>query len=308
MTPFDRPQSSDGSSLEAEDSLLFRFAPPRLYPLALDSIGKSFPSQIGPTPIEVYVPESAPHAIQPVGASSNRQSVPRSHWIVPRSLELTVPAGTDPEDRAFVSSLRGWWTVTTNWLAAWVGEAPGIDMPVPRLVQPLDTEPSESPASGGFMLLYGLGGEAHASSEQFKHALELAGEGGELPPAYALLVRAGSAYTLNDHRVTVMEACSAAELAAASAIESTLTGTGCSAAFIKGAVKRARGIRAAHGVLVELNLECGVENADVKRLAELRNKAAHGASRINGAEAHDARAVARQLVSTLLGPASPTRQ
>ncbi|MGH2854029.1 MAG: hypothetical protein ACRDLF_07535 [Solirubrobacteraceae bacterium] len=181
-------------------------------------------------------------------------------------------------------------------------------MPLPRLVQPLDAEVSETPAPGGFMMLYGLAGEAHASSAQFGRALQLVGEGAELPPAYVLLLRAGSAHALSEHRVTVMEACSAAELAAGSAINRVLTTSGCPVAFAEGVVRRARGIRSAHGVLLELNIPCGVEMGDITNLAQLRNKAAHGASRVDWAAAHVAVTVARTLVSTLLGPATPIGQ
>jgi hypothetical protein len=249
--------TTDRSASGVGNELRFRFAPPRLYPLALDAIGQGFQSRIGSVTIEVCVPESPPHAIEPTtGSSALVQDVRRSRWIVPRSLELTVPAGTDPDDPTFGSALRRWWTLTTDWLAAWVGEPPGGDVPMPILVQPLDAGVSETPTLGGFMMFYGLAGEAHASSAQFARALQLAGEDAELPLAYILLLRAQSADTVAEHRVAVMEACSAAEVAAGSAIERALTTFGCPAAFADGVVRRARGIRFAHGVLVELNVPC----------------------------------------------------
>jgi hypothetical protein len=283
-----------------------RFAPPRLYPLTPDAINQVFQSRLGAAPIEVRVPESRTHAIQPAsGSSAPAPDAPRSSWIVPRSLEITIPAGTDTQDPGFATALRGWWTLTTDWLAAWVGEAPGGDIPTPRLVQPRDTDASETPTPSGFMMLYGLAGEAHASSDQFAHALQLAGEGAEPPPAYMLLQRAQSADTLAQHRVAAMEACSAAEVAAGNAIEQALIKLGCPAKFADGVLRRARGIRAAHGVLLELDVPCGIEKADVTHLAEVRNAAAHGAGHIGSQDAQRAVTDARTLVSTLLGPATP---
>lgn len=303
------PSTTDRSASGAGNEQRFRFAPPRLYPLAPDAIGQVFQSRIGPVPIEVRVPESPPHAIKPTtGSSALVQDVPRSRWIVPRSLELTVPAGTDPDDPTFGSALRRWWTLTTDWLAAWVGEPPGSDVPVPRLVQPLDAEVSETPTSGGFMMLYGLAGEAHASSAQFARALQFASEGAELPSAYILLLRAQSADAVAEHRVAVMEACSAAEVAAGSAIERALITLDCPEAFADGVVRRARSIHSVHGVLLELNIPCGIKKNEVTQLAQLRNKAAHGAGHVDSEEARQAVRVARTLVSTLLGPATPIGQ
>jgi hypothetical protein len=71
-----------------------------------------------------------------------------------------------------------------------------------------------------------------------------------------------------------MEACSAAEVAAGSVIERALTTLGCPAKFGDGVVRRARGIRQVHGVLLELKIPCGIETADITQLAQLRNKAA----------------------------------
>jgi hypothetical protein len=303
------PSTTDRLASGTGNEQRLRFAPPRLYPLAPDAIDQVFQSRIGSVPIEVRMPESPLCAIKPTtGTSAPAQDVPRSHWIVPRSLELTVPAGTDPDDPTFGSALRRWWTLTTDWMAAWVGEPPASDVPVPRLVQPLDAEVSETPTPGGFMMFYALPGEAHASSAQFARALQLAGEGAELPPAYILVLRAESANALAEYRVAVMEACSAAEVAAGSAIERALTTFGCPEAFTKGVVRRARGIRSAHGVLVELNVPCGIKTEDVTKLAELRNKAAHGAGRVDWVAAHQAVRVARTLVSTLLGSATPIGQ
>lgn len=305
----DEPSTTDRSTSGAGNGPRFQFAPPRLYPLAPDAIGQVFQSRIGPVPIEVRVPESPLHAIKPTtGTLAPVQDVPRSPWIVPRSLELTVPARTDPLDPTFGSALRRWWTLTTDWLAAWVGEPPGNDVPVLRLVQPLDAEVSETPTTGGFMMFYALAGEAYASTAQFARALQFAGEGAELPPAYILVLRAESANALAEHRVAVMEACSAAEIAAGSAIERALITLGCPEAFAEGVVRRARGIRSAHGVLLELNVPCGIKKDEVTKLAELRNKAAHGAGRVDCEAAHQAVRVARTLVSTLMGPATPIGQ
>jgi hypothetical protein len=233
----------------------------------------------------------------------------RSRWIIPRSLELIVSAETDPRDPRFGSALRRWWTLTTDWLGAWVGEPPGSDIALPRLVQSLDDDDVvDTPTPGDFMMLYGLAGEAHASSAQFARALHFAAEGAELPLAYTLLLRAQSADAAAEHRMAVMEACSAAEVAAGGAAERTLISSGCPAKFAAGVVKRARGIRSIHGLLLELNIPCGIEMADVAQLAELRNKAAHGAGRIDSDETRRAVSVARTLVSTLVGPATPIRQ
>ena len=284
-----------------------RFAPPRLYPLAPDVIDRVFQSRLGPVPIEVRVPESPTHAIQPVGgASAAAPDLKRSSWIVPRSLEITTPAGTDPSDPSFGTALRRWWTLTTDWLGAWVGEAPGSDIPTPRLVQPRDADATDTPPKpGGFMLLYGLAEEAHASGEQFARALQLAGEGAEVPAAYMLLLRAQSADMLAEYRVAAMEACSAAEVAADSAIERALIALGCPVKFAEGVLRRARGIGAAHGVLRELNIACGIEKADVTHLAELRNRAAHGAGHVGSQDAQRAVRASRTVVSTLHGPAAP---
>jgi hypothetical protein len=305
----DGPSTTDRSASGTRTAQRFRFAPPRLYPLAPDVIDHVFQSRIGPVPIEVRVPESPVHAIKPTAESSAPvQNMRRSHWIIPRSLELTVPADTDPQDPTFGSALRRWWTLATDWLVAWVGEPPGSDIPLPQLVQPLDAEVSETPTPGGFMMLYGLAGEAHATSAQFARALQLAGEGAELPPAYILLLRAQAADTVAEHRVAVMEACSAAEVAAGSAIERALITLGCPAKFADGVVRRARGIRSVHGVLLELNIPCGIEKNEVMQLAQLRNKAAHGAGHVDSEEARRAVRVARTLVLTLLGPATPITQ
>jgi hypothetical protein len=98
--PHDNEPSTTGRSASgSEHEQRFRFVPPRLYPLAPSAIGQVFQSRIGAAPIEVRVPESPLHAIKPTtGASAPVQDVPRSRWIVPRSLGLTVPAGTDPHD------------------------------------------------------------------------------------------------------------------------------------------------------------------------------------------------------------------
>lgn len=298
-------QLAPGDSTEQH----FRFTPPRLYPLAPDAIDQVFQSRIGLMPIQVRVPESSPHAIQPTtGSSAREQDVQRSRWIIPRSLELTVPAGANAHDPTFGSTLRRWWTLTTDWLAAWVGEPPGNDIPLPRLVQPLDAEASEPPPPGGFMMLYGLAGEAHASTAQLARALQLAGEGAELPPAYVLLLRAQSADAMAEHRVAVMEACSAAEVAGGSAIEQALITLGCPAKFVAGTVSRARGVRAIHGVLLELDIPCDIDKSEFAQLAQLRNKAAHGANHIDPEQARQAVRVARTLVPTLLGPATPSGQ
>jgi hypothetical protein len=305
----DEPSTTDRSTSDTGNEQRFWFAPPRLYPLALDAIGQVFQSRIGRVPVHVHVPESPPHAIQPTtGSPDPVQEVRRSRWIVPRSLELAVPAGTDPHDPTFATSLRRWWTLTTDWLAAWAGEPPGSDIPVPRLVQPLDAEVSEIPTTGGSMMLYGLAGEAHASSAQFARALQLAGESAELPSAYSLLLRAQSASVVAEHRVAVMEACSAAEVAADSAIERALITLGCPDAFAEGVVKRARGIRSAHGVLLELDIPCGVKTGEITQLAQLRNEAAHGVDHVNSEQTGEAVRVARTLVSTLLGAAAPIGQ
>ncbi len=305
----DEPSTTDRSASAAGSGQCFRFAPPRLYPLAPNAIGQVFHSRIGTMPIEVRVPESPSHAIRPAaGSSAPAQDVQRSRWIVPRSLELSVPAGTDPNDPAFGSALRRWWTLTTDWLAAWVGEPPGTDIPVPQLVQPLDAGVGETPTPGGLMKLYGLAGEAHASTAQFARALQFAGEGAELPSAYILLLRAQSAEAVAEHRVAVMEACSAAEVASGSAIEGALIALGCPAKFADGVLRRARGIRSAHDVLLELNIPCDIQKNEVKELAQLRNKAAHGAGHVDSEEAGRAVSVARTLVSTLLGPATPIVQ
>jgi hypothetical protein len=130
----------------------------------------------------------------------------------------------------------------------------------------------------------------------------------ELPLAYTLLLRAQSADTAADHRTAVVEACSAAEAAASAAVERTLITLGCPAKFAAGVVRRARGIRAVHAVLVELNVPCGIEKEEVAQLVELRNKAAYGAGRIDADQTRRAVSVARTLVSTLLGQATPIRQ
>jgi hypothetical protein len=108
------------------------------------------------------------------------------------------------------------------------------------------------------------------------------------PPAYILVLRAESANALAEHRVAVMEACSAAEVAADSVIERALTTFGCPEAFAEGVARRARGIRSAHGVLLKLNVPCGIKTDDVTKLAELRNKAAHGAGPVDWMAAHHA--------------------
>jgi hypothetical protein len=177
---------------------------------------------------------------------------------------------------------------------------------VPRLVQPLDAEVSDAPTLGGSMMFYGLAGEAHASSAQFACALQLGGVGAELPPAYILVLRAESANALAEHRVAVMEACSAAEIAAGSAIGLALTTLGCPDAFAEGVVTRARGIHSAHSVLLEFNIPCGIKTADVSKLAELRNKAAHGAGRVDWVAAQQASEPLERWSQPCWGPRHPS--
>jgi hypothetical protein len=252
----------------------FLFAPQRLYPLAPDACGQVFGSRLAGAAVEVSIPDTPPHAVRAVDANPAEEldEARRSRWIVPRTIELTIPGGIDPHDPKFGSTLRRWWALTTDWLGAWVGEPAASDVPLPRLVLPAGGAPDETLTPAGFMRLYGLAGEAHASSPQFARALQLAGEGVEVPPAYALLLRAGSALTTGEHRISVMEACSAAEVAAGGAIREALAGTGCPASFGEGVARRARGLRAAHEVLLELRIPCGVDKGDVTKLAKPRRR------------------------------------
>ncbi len=249
------------------------------------------------------MPDSPRHGLQPRGGTAPGSGV---EWVVPRWLELTGPAGLDLEGPEIHTQLKAWWRRTTDWLAAWLGAPPGADVPLERLALPLDSQTSDEPSPRGVMQFYGFEGETHATSEELARAFDFAGTNAELPTAYILLVRGESAYGQRDMRLAVIEACGAAEVAAAVAIERALGEQyGCPADFVLAVARGARGIRRAHETISQLGLACGVEKSAIEELAKLRNSAVHAGSPVEDASAGRALVIARSLVTTILGQAAP---
>jgi hypothetical protein len=282
----------------------FRFVLPRLYTMAPDVIGRVFYSQLGAHSIEVRVPDSRRHQMQPVGGETPGTGV---EWVVPRWLELAGPVTLDLEAPEIHTQLKAWWRRATDWLAAWLGAPPGADIPLERLALALDDRASDDAAPRGVMQFYGFDRETHATSEELASALEFAGANAELPIAYILLVRGESAYAQRDMRLAVIETCGAAEVAAVVAIEQVLSERyGCPADFVRAVARGARGIRRAHETMVQLGVDCGAEKAAIEELAKLRNSAVHAGSPVADASAERALVIARSMVTTILGRAAPS--
>jgi hypothetical protein len=242
--------------------------------------------------------------MQPVGGETPGTGV---EWIVPRWLELAGPATLDLEGPAIHTELKAWWRRTTDWLAAWLGAPSGVDIPLERLALPLDEDASDETKPRGVMQFYGFDGETRATSDEFALALEFAGANAELPTAYILLVRAESAYDRRDMRLAVIEACGAAEVAATVAIERALTNQyGCPIDFVTAVARGARGIRRAHETVDQLGVATGADKAAVKELADLRNRAVHAGRAVADDSVGRALVIARGMVTTLVGRATPT--
>jgi hypothetical protein len=282
----------------------FRSVLPRLYPMAPDVVGQVFYSQLGAHSIEVRVPDSPRHQMQPVGGKTPGTGV---EWIVPRWLELAGPVTLDLEAPEIHTQLKAWWRRATDWLAAWLGAPPGADIPLERLALAPGEGASEEAKPRGVMQFYGFDGETRATSEELSRALELAGKSAELPTPYMLLIRGESAYAQRDMRLAVIEGCGAAEIAATVAIEQALAERyGCPADFVRAVARGARGIRRAHETIVQLGVACGAEKSAIEELARLRNTAIHAGSPVEAASAGRALVIARSMVTTILGRAVPS--
>lgn len=284
----------------------FRFVLPRLYTFAPDVVGPVFHSHLGVHPIEIRVPDSPRHQMQPVGGTTPGTGVA---WVVPRWLELAGPESLDLEAPEIHTQLKAWWRRTTDWLAAWLGAPAGADVPLERLALSLDDQASYDPSPRGVMQFYGFDGETHATSDELARALEFAGTNAELPTAYILLVRGESAYAQRDMRLAVIEACGAAEVAATVAIEHALAERyGCPADFVQAVARGARGIRRAHETILQLDVACGAKKSAIEELAKLRNSAVHAGRPVEDTSAGRALVIARSMVTTILGQAAPNAQ
>jgi hypothetical protein len=158
----------DAPESAPESQQTFRFVLPRLYTLSPDVVGQVFPSRLGAHPIDVRVPESPRHAVQPSGGSKPGSGV---QWVVPRSLELAGPASIDLESPNIHAQLRAWWRCATDWLAAWLGAPPGADIPLERLTLPIDDGASDvGGVSRGVMQFYGYDRETHATGAELARA------------------------------------------------------------------------------------------------------------------------------------------
>ncbi|MGP0101141.1 MAG: hypothetical protein ACLPUT_05910 [Solirubrobacteraceae bacterium] len=286
------------------DQQRFRFVLPRLYTFAPDVMGRVFHSHLGAHRIEIRVPDSPRHGIQPGGKTGLGSG---AEWVVPRWLELAGPAALNLEGPEIHTQLKAWWRRTTDWLAAWLGAPAGADIPLERLALSLDDHASDDSSPRGVMQFYGFDGETHATSEELARALEFAGTSAELPTAYILLVRGESAYAQRDMRLAVIEACGAAEVAAAVAIEQALAERyGCPADFVRAVARGARGIRRAHETIAQLGVACGAEKSAIEELAKLRNSAVHAGRPVEDPSAGRALVIARSMVTTILGQAAPS--
>ncbi len=222
------PSASIGST---GDRRRFRLALPSLYPFATETAGAALPSLLDGTQVIVRVPPGEEHGVVPgTGAK----------WIVPRTLELEVSGSAA---QALATSDRPalqWWTQVTDWLGAWVGIAPAVDVSVTRQVLPLEVAGEE--ASPAVMEFYGMG-EFSIGRSDLAEALVLAGAGGELPTEYQLLVHAQTVRRNGDLRVAVLEAVAAAEVACTQAVERKLAEIGAPSDFVAEVRPRASGKR-----------------------------------------------------------------
>jgi hypothetical protein len=107
-------------------------------------------------------------------------------------------------------------------------------------------------------------------------------------------------------RLAVIEACGAAEVAAVAAIERALGEQyGCPDDFVRAVARGARGIRRAHEIIDQLGVVSGADKVAVKELAELRNSAVHAGSPVADDSVARALGIARSMVTTILGRATP---
>jgi hypothetical protein len=286
------PTEAGAPSSQEDGRRWFRFELPTLYPFATDAAGVVFLSGLGDAPMMVRVPESKEHGITPgTGAK----------WIVPRLLELELSAHDAGALGSSDQPVLWWWRRVTEWLGAWTGAAPAVDVPVGRRVTPLGA-PEAEPGSPK-MEFYGFG-EFNIARSDLSEALRLAALPSELPTEYQLLVHAQIARRDHELRVAVIDAVAAAEVSCNEAIERKLIGDlQCPPGFVHSV--RPRGFRPAHQMADQLGLDTGIDQADAKKLAELRNTAAHSGRAINRESADWAMQTVRRTVHALSGRAAP---
>ena len=285
----------DVDAASDEPAARLRFTPPTLYPIDHDANGRVFPSRVAGYDVTVLVPQSDTHRLEPgTGAQ----------WIVPRSLELTVPTAAVPDLAGSDATTLRWWQQITEWLGAWRGVAAEVDVPLERRVQPIADPATQPTTDGGAMRFYGFNSEMSATTSEFAEALRLAGKNAEMPAEYRLLVNAQVAKRDRNMRVCVIEACAAAEVAAAAAIERSLKETyRCPEAFIQACLRRARGLTLATAMCVDLGLPTALDKATVDGLAKMRNTAVHAGRPMHATSADEALATVRRMVLALSGRA-----
>lgn len=281
----------------SNDQQHFRFVLPSLYAVAPNATGQVFRSWIGGHEIGVVL-QAAEHHGEKSGTGAT--------WMVPRSLELVMPADFAFDLVTADSVVGSWWRRVTDWLGAWLGVAPAVDVSLERRVQPLDESVSASASQAGVMRVYSLPNEVRATSSEVADALEFAGINASLPTAYQLLVHAQTARQQFDMRVCVIDASAAAEVAAGTAIERALTGQfRCPEAFVQATARSTRGLVKSYETSSKLGLQTAVDKGAVQKLAELRNSAVHAGKLVNEESADYALGIAQRMVRDLSGRAAP---
>lgn len=235
--------------------------------------------------------------------------VPRGLLVVP-AVRLRIPADGDLAVESYTTwpigrvatSFGAWLTTAEAWLDAWTG---AIRQTLTRTGPPriLAAIPTDDAGLAGV----GAGGPVHvvirgqrwATPVEVAAGFAAASVGMDVPLAHTILRRSVVEFHAGEHRLCVIDACSAAEVALGTAVTVRLQQHGLADAEREQVLKLASGIAEAFPLYQQLVLsgQSTVSRGRVlDQLANPRNRAAHGGEQPDETVAHRALETAGQLV------------
>jgi hypothetical protein len=257
-----------------------------------------FPGKRRPAPLR------APH-----GETGFAQPVPEGMLVV-TAVRLRIPAEGDLVIGSYttwpiarVGMLFGAWLVRAEaWLDTWTGT---IRQPVARVGTPLVR--AALPDDDGGLAGFGTGGpvpvvirgQRWATPEEVTAGFAAASSELDTPLAYSILRRSLVELHAGEHRMCVIDSCSAAEVALDAALTARLGAHGLTGTETERLLRLGSGIAEAFPVyqqLIAAGQSAVSRNRVIDQLANPRNRAVHGGEHLDETIAERALETAAQLV------------
>lgn len=201
-----------------------------------------------------------------------------------------------------------WYEIVQDWLAAWTGllrEQWGEGLPEPFVSALAEMKGLRGLVSVGTSLA-SHGHQRAATGDEVRAAFVCAGQDRQIPPQWALLVRARSAHFQRRYRDCVIDACTASESSISEWIQAALARRSVPVEAQEVVTKQANGIIGLAEVAASLGLTLPRSRQAISNeLAGPRNRAVHAGAVLDVETATKAFRLADSLVATVAPMPTP---